>query len=145
MALTWAKTAADSHAAPRRRRRRPPGPAGRLGLRDERQAGCVVRRAGCADLAAASEVSSILGDRIAGSSAGAEVNETGTVVSIGGTSCARLDSPDRADGIARCYGLRNVQAEEMVEFASGVRGMALNLEADNVGVTILCVARPRSG
>ena len=55
---------------------------------------------------------------------------------------ARLMS---ADGIARCYGLRNVQAEEMVEFASGVRGMALNLEADNVGVTILCVARPRSG
>jgi len=40
------------------------------------------------------------------------------------------------DGIARVYGLRNVQAEEMVEFSSGVRGMALNLEADNVGVTI---------
>ncbi|WP_296084820.1 F0F1 ATP synthase subunit alpha, partial [uncultured Agrobacterium sp.] len=40
------------------------------------------------------------------------------------------------DGIARVYGLRNVQAEEMVEFASGVRGMCLNLEADNVGVTI---------
>jgi F-type H+-transporting ATPase subunit alpha len=41
------------------------------------------------------------------------------------------------DGIARVYGLRNVQAEEMVEFASGVRGMCLNLEADNVGVSIL--------
>jgi F-type H+-transporting ATPase subunit alpha len=40
------------------------------------------------------------------------------------------------DGIARVYGLRNVQAEEMVEFSSGVRGMCLNLEADNVGVTI---------
>jgi len=41
------------------------------------------------------------------------------------------------DGIARVYGLRNVQAEEMVEFSSGVRGMCLNLEADNVGVSIL--------
>lgn len=40
------------------------------------------------------------------------------------------------DGIARVYGLRNVQAEEMVEFASGVQGMCLNLEADNVGVSI---------
>jgi F-type H+-transporting ATPase subunit alpha len=44
--------------------------------------------------------------------------------------------PAIGDGIARVYGLRNVQAEEMVEFSSGVRGMALNLEADNVGVTI---------
>jgi len=72
---------------------------------------------------AASEVSSILSDRIAGSSSSAEIQETGRVVSIG-------------DGIARVYGLRNVQAEEMVEFSSGVRGMCLNLEADNVGVTI---------
>ena len=40
------------------------------------------------------------------------------------------------DGIARVYGLRNVKAEEMVEFASGIRGMALNLEPDNVGVTV---------
>jgi len=44
--------------------------------------------------------------------------------------------PAIGDGIARVYGLRNVQAEEMVEFSSGVRGMCLNLEADNVGVTI---------
>jgi F-type H+-transporting ATPase subunit alpha len=53
----------------------------------------------------------------------ADVQETGRVLTIG-------------DGIARVYGLRNVQAEEMVEFSSGVRGMCLNLEADNVGVTI---------
>ncbi|QRW16967.1 ATP synthase alpha/beta family [Rhizoctonia solani] len=73
--------------------------------------------------AAASEVSSILESRIAGSSFGGDVQETGRVLTIG-------------DGIARVYGLRNVQAEEMVEFSSGVRGMCLNLEADNVGVSI---------
>ncbi|KAL1407619.1 Alpha subunit of the F1 sector of mitochondrial F1F0 ATP synthase [Vanrija albida] len=72
---------------------------------------------------AASEVSSILESRIAGTSVGGDVQETGRVLTIG-------------DGIARVYGLRNVQAEEMVEFSSGIRGMALNLEADNVGVTI---------
>ncbi|WVQ93221.1 ATP synthase subunit alpha, mitochondrial [Kwoniella sp. CBS 9459] len=72
---------------------------------------------------AASEVSSILEGRIAGASTGGDVQETGRVLTIG-------------DGIARVYGLRNVQAEEMVEFSSGVRGMCLNLEADNVGVTI---------
>ncbi|KAH9924723.1 P-loop containing nucleoside triphosphate hydrolase protein [Fomitopsis serialis] len=71
----------------------------------------------------ASEVSSILESRIAGSSVGANVEETGRVLSVG-------------DGIARVWGLRNVQAEEMVEFSSGVRGMCLNLEADNVGVSI---------
>ncbi|MBX3556102.1 F0F1 ATP synthase subunit alpha, partial [Chelatococcus sp.] len=53
----------------------------------------------------------------------AEVTEVGQVLSVG-------------DGIARCYGLDNVQAGEMVEFESGVRGMALNLETDNVGVVI---------
>ncbi|NXD32353.1 ATPA synthase, partial [Spelaeornis formosus] len=72
---------------------------------------------------AAAEVSSILEGRIAGASTGGDVQETGRVLTIG-------------DGIARVYGLRNVQAEEMVEFSSGVRGMCLNLEADNVGVTI---------
>lgn len=72
---------------------------------------------------AASEVSSILEERIGGATSAAEVQETGRVLTIG-------------DGIARVYGLRNVQAEEMVEFSSGVRGMCLNLEADNVGVTI---------
>merc|ERR1712000_482967 len=73
--------------------------------------------------AAASEVSSILEQRISGASSGFDVEETGRVLSIG-------------DGIARVYGLRNVKAEEMVEFASGIRGMALNLEPDNVGVTV---------
>lgn len=73
---------------------------------------------------AASEVSSILEQRISGASTGGDVQETGRVLTIG-------------DGIARVYGLRNVQAEEMVEFSSGVRGMCLNLEADNVGVSIL--------
>ncbi|CAD6984047.1 unnamed protein product [Tilletia controversa] len=72
---------------------------------------------------AASEVSSILEQRISGAGAGGDVEETGRVLTIG-------------DGIARVYGLRNVQAEEMVEFSSGVRGMCLNLEADNVGVSI---------
>ncbi|GAA5890513.1 hypothetical protein JCM5296_005069 [Sporobolomyces johnsonii] len=72
---------------------------------------------------AASEVASILESRISGSTASADVQETGRVLTIG-------------DGIARVYGLRNVMAEEMVEFSSGVRGMCLNLEADNVGVTI---------
>ncbi|KAG8889286.1 Alpha subunit of the F1 sector of mitochondrial F1F0 ATP synthase [Tulasnella sp. 332] len=72
--------------------------------------------------AAASEVSSILESRISGTSLGGDVQETGRVLTIG-------------DGIARVYGLRNVQ-EEMVEFSSGVRGMCLNLEADNVGVSV---------
>ena len=40
------------------------------------------------------------------------------------------------DGIARVYGLKNIQAEEMVEFSSGLKGMALNLEPDNVGVVV---------
>jgi F0F1-type ATP synthase alpha subunit len=51
------------------------------------------------------------------------VKEFGTVISIG-------------DGIARVVGLNKVQAGEMVEFRSGIRGMALNLETDNVGVVI---------
>jgi len=69
------------------------------------------------------EVSSILEERILGSSSQVELEETGRVISIG-------------DGIARVYGLKNVQAEEMVEFSSGLRGMALNLESDNVGVVV---------
>ncbi|SAL95208.1 hypothetical protein [Absidia glauca] len=70
-----------------------------------------------------SEVSSILEERILGSSSEANLQETGRVLSIG-------------DGIARVYGLKNVQAEEMVEFSSGLKGMALNLEADNVGIVV---------
>jgi F-type H+-transporting ATPase subunit alpha len=73
--------------------------------------------------ASTSEVSAILEEKILGGSGRIDVNETGRVLSVG-------------DGIARVYGLKNVQAEEMVEFSSGVRGMALNLEADNVGVVI---------
>lgn len=58
-----------------------------------------------------------------GHTAGAELEETGRVLSIG-------------DGIARVYGLKNIQAEEMVEFSSGLKGMALNLEPDNVGIVV---------
>jgi len=71
----------------------------------------------------ASELSSILEERILGSAGNVDVQETGRVLTIG-------------DGIARVYGLKNVQAEEMVEFSSGVKGMALNLEPDNVGVVV---------
>ncbi|KAI3654457.1 hypothetical protein MP228_001176 [Amoeboaphelidium protococcarum] len=73
--------------------------------------------------AGASEVTSILEERILGANKNVDLQETGRVLSIG-------------DGIARVYGLRNVQAEEMVEFSSGVQGMALNLEADNVGIVV---------
>ncbi|KAG9294864.1 hypothetical protein G9A89_003204 [Geosiphon pyriformis] len=70
-----------------------------------------------------SEISSILEERILGLSSSVDIQETGRVLSIG-------------DGIARVYGLQNVQAEEMVEFSSGVKGMALNLEPDNVGIVV---------
>jgi F-type H+-transporting ATPase subunit alpha len=69
------------------------------------------------------EVSSILEERILGAAPKANLDETGRVLSIG-------------DGIARVYGLKNIQAEEMVEFSSGLSGMALNLEPDNVGVVV---------
>ncbi|PCJ02678.1 MAG: F0F1 ATP synthase subunit alpha [Alphaproteobacteria bacterium] len=71
----------------------------------------------------AAEISDILKKQIADFGAQADVAEIGQVLSIG-------------DGVARVYGLDNVQAGEMVEFASGVKGMALNLEADNVGVVL---------
>jgi F-type H+-transporting ATPase subunit alpha len=70
-----------------------------------------------------SEISSILKEQIKNFGQEAEVSEIGQVLSVG-------------DGIARVYGLDNVQAGEMVEFPGGIRGMALNLEADNVGVVI---------
>jgi len=69
------------------------------------------------------EVSSILEERILGHASAADLEETGRVLSIG-------------DGIARVYGLKNIQAEEMVEFSSGLKGMALNLEPDNVGIVV---------
>jgi F-type H+-transporting ATPase subunit alpha len=71
----------------------------------------------------AAEISKVIKDQIANFGTEAEVSETGQVLSVG-------------DGIARIYGLDNVQAGEMVEFANGIQGMALNLEADNVGVVI---------
>ncbi|XP_054278158.1 ATP synthase subunit alpha, mitochondrial [Macrosteles quadrilineatus] len=71
----------------------------------------------------AAEISSILEDRILGNAPKADLEETGRVLSIG-------------DGIARVYGLKNIQADEMVEFSSGLKGMALNLEPDNVGVVV---------
>src|SRR6266536_806910 len=71
----------------------------------------------------AAEISAILKDQIKNFGREAEVSEVGQVLSVG-------------DGIARVYGLDNVQAGEMVEFENGVRGMALNLETDNVGIVI---------
>ena len=71
----------------------------------------------------AAEISAILKTEIANFGNEAQVTEVGQVLSVG-------------DGIARVYGLDNVQAGEMVEFENGTRGMALNLETDNVGVVI---------
>jgi len=70
-----------------------------------------------------SEVTKILKEQIKKFGEKAEVSEVGQVLSVG-------------DGIARVYGLDNVQAGEMVEFAGSIKGMALNLEKDNVGVVI---------
>ena len=71
----------------------------------------------------AAEISKVIKDQIANFGTEAKVSEVGTVLSVG-------------DGIARIHGLDQVQAGEMVEFANGIKGMALNLEADNVGVVI---------
>ena len=71
----------------------------------------------------AAEISAILKKQIEGFGTEAEVSEVGQVLSVG-------------DGIARVFGLDNVQAGEMVEFPNGIRGMALNLEVDNVGIVI---------
>lgn len=71
----------------------------------------------------ASEISSIIKDKIAHSDAKIDIAQVGKVLSVG-------------DGVARVYGLDEVQAGELVEFSSGVKGMALNLEEDNVGVVI---------
>ncbi|KAK1143206.1 Alpha subunit of the F1 sector of mitochondrial F1F0 ATP synthase [Aspergillus melleus] len=73
--------------------------------------------------AAPTEVSSILEQRIRGVQEEAGLAETGRVLSVG-------------DGIARVHGMTNVQAEELVEFASGVKGMCMNLEAGQVGVVL---------
>ena len=71
----------------------------------------------------ASEISSILKSEIKDINDETKVSEVGTVLTVG-------------DGIARVYGLDNVQAGEMVEFPGKIKGMALNLEDDNVGVVI---------
>ena len=71
----------------------------------------------------AAEISKVIKGQIANFGTEAQVSEVGSVLSVG-------------DGIARIHGLDNVQAGEMVEFSNGIQGMALNLEADNVGVVI---------
>src|SRR4051795_6728027 len=71
----------------------------------------------------AAEITAILKEQIKNFGQEAEVSEVGQVLSVG-------------DGIARVYGLDNVQAGEMVAFENGVKGMALNLEVDNVGIVI---------
>merc|ERR1712243_426889 len=81
------------------------------------------RKLHTSNVANTAEVSTILEERILGAAATSNLEETGRVLSIG-------------DGIARVYGLKNIQAEEMVEFSSGLKGMALNLEPDNVGVVV---------
>src|SRR5215217_4109230 len=80
----------------------------------------------------AAEISRVIRDQIANFDADAQVSEVGSVLSVG-------------DGIARLHGLDNVQAGEMVEFEGGVKGMALNLEADNVGVVIDALGNPIDG
>ena len=69
----------------------------------------------CRPLRSKSEISSVLEERVRGHASSEDLEETGRVLSIG-------------DGIARVYGLNHIQAEEMVEFSSGLKGMALNLE-----------------
>ena len=71
----------------------------------------------------AAEISKVIRDQIASFGSEAQVTEVGKVLSVG-------------DGIARIHGLDNVQAGEMIEFSNGIKGMALNLEADNVGAVI---------
>ena len=70
------------------------------------------------------EVSSILREQLAGVKSAAELEEVGTILQVG-------------DGIARIYGLSNVQSGELIEFDNGVRGIVLNLEEDNVGAVLL--------
>ena len=70
------------------------------------------------------EVSSILREQLAGVKSAAELEEVGTVLQVG-------------DGIARIYGLTNVESGELIEFENGARGIVLNLEEDNVGAVLL--------
>ena len=68
----------------------------------------------------ASEISSVIKEQIKNFDSTSELSEVGTVLSVG-------------DGIARIYGLDQVQSGEMIEFPGGIKGMVLNLESDNVG------------
>ena len=70
------------------------------------------------------EISSILREQLANVKSATELEEVGTVLQVG-------------DGIARVYGLTNVQYGELVEFENGVKAIALNLEEDNVGVVLM--------
>ena len=70
------------------------------------------------------EVSAILKQQLSGFSTDAELEEVGSVLQVG-------------DGIARIYGLNNVQSGELIEFANGLQGIVLNLEEDNVGAVLL--------
>ena len=72
----------------------------------------------------ADEVSAIIKERIENFSLNVDIDETGRVISV-------------ADGVANVYGLKNVMAGEMVEFESGEKGMALNLEESSVGIVVL--------
>lgn len=74
------------------------------------------------------EVSAILREQLSGYKSEAELEEVGTVLQVG-------------DGIARIYGLSNVQAGELIEFETGLRGIVLNLEEDNVGAVLLGVSK----
>ncbi|MDP4854568.1 MAG: F0F1 ATP synthase subunit alpha, partial [Schleiferiaceae bacterium] len=73
------------------------------------------------------EISAILRQQLSGFTSEAELQEVGTVLQVG-------------DGIARAYGLQNAQSGELVEFESGLRGIVLNLEEDNVGIVLLGAA-----
>ncbi len=70
------------------------------------------------------EVSAILRQQLAGFRSETELQEVGTVLQVG-------------DGIARIYGLSNVQSGELIEFETGLKGIVLNLEEDNVGAVLL--------
>ncbi|XP_055320824.1 ATP synthase subunit alpha, mitochondrial [Sitodiplosis mosellana] len=101
-----------------------PKTAGQIAVKSAYPAAAIAARkfhVSCSQRAA--EISSILEERILGAAPKADLEETGRVLSIG-------------DGIARVYGLNNIQADEMVEFSSGLKGMALNLETDNVGIVV---------
>jgi len=74
------------------------------------------------------EITGIIKERIANFESRLQMNEIGTVLTIG-------------DGVARVFGLKNVLAGELVEFEGGVKGMVLNLEANNVGIVVLVTTR----